>query len=87
MMDLVVAMAPSVDEATMTKTFELIRPYLEVTQLHTMCLMALSGFSIENFASRVYFSFTLCLLFSDQGAGHAEEGVPRAGGAVRRRER
>ncbi|TMS04790.1 RRP12-like protein [Larimichthys crocea] len=29
MMDLVVAMAPSVDEATMTKTFELIRPYLE----------------------------------------------------------
>lgn len=30
MMDLVVAMAPSVDAATMTKTFELIRPYLEV---------------------------------------------------------
>ena len=30
MMDLLVAMAPSVDEATMTKTFELIRPYLEV---------------------------------------------------------
>lgn len=29
MMDLVVAMAPSVDEATMTKTFELIKPYLE----------------------------------------------------------
>ncbi|KAK5853979.1 hypothetical protein PBY51_015087 [Eleginops maclovinus] len=29
MMDLVVAMAPAVDEATMTKTFELIRPYLE----------------------------------------------------------
>uniref|UniRef100_A0A8D0CU37 Ribosomal RNA processing 12 homolog n=1 Tax=Sander lucioperca TaxID=283035 RepID=A0A8D0CU37_SANLU len=29
MMDLVVAMAPSVDEVTMTKTFELIRPYLE----------------------------------------------------------
>lgn len=30
MMDLVVAMAPFVDEANMTKTFELIRPYLEV---------------------------------------------------------
>lgn len=30
MMDLVVAMAPFVDEVTMTKTFELIRPYLEV---------------------------------------------------------
>ncbi|KAL3050287.1 hypothetical protein OYC64_012343 [Pagothenia borchgrevinki] len=29
MMDLVVAMAPAVDVATMTKTFELIRPYLE----------------------------------------------------------
>uniref|UniRef100_A0A8D3E909 Ribosomal RNA processing 12 homolog n=1 Tax=Scophthalmus maximus TaxID=52904 RepID=A0A8D3E909_SCOMX len=29
MMDLVVAMAPFVDEVTMTKTFELIRPYLE----------------------------------------------------------
>lgn len=30
MMDLVVAMAPFADEATMTKTFELIRPHLEV---------------------------------------------------------
>lgn len=30
MMDLVVAMAPLADEATMTKTFELIRPQLEV---------------------------------------------------------
>lgn len=29
-MDLVVAMAPFVDELTMTKTFELIRPFLEV---------------------------------------------------------
>uniref|UniRef100_A0A671YHQ3 Ribosomal RNA processing 12 homolog n=1 Tax=Sparus aurata TaxID=8175 RepID=A0A671YHQ3_SPAAU len=29
MMDLVVAMAPSVDAATMTKTFELIKPFLE----------------------------------------------------------
>ncbi|XP_019948079.1 RRP12-like protein [Paralichthys olivaceus] len=29
MMDLMVAMAPFVDELTMTKTFELIRPYLE----------------------------------------------------------
>ncbi|XP_035027985.1 RRP12-like protein [Hippoglossus stenolepis] len=29
MMDLIVAMAPFVDEVTMTKTFELIRPYLE----------------------------------------------------------
>ncbi|XP_036402433.1 RRP12-like protein [Megalops cyprinoides] len=28
-MDLVVAMAPCVDEATMTKTYELMRPYLE----------------------------------------------------------
>lgn len=28
-MDLVIAMAPFVDESTMTKTFELIRPYLE----------------------------------------------------------
>lgn len=36
MMDLVVAMAPSVDEATMTKTFELIRPYLEVSA-RTQC--------------------------------------------------
>ncbi|XP_040905089.1 RRP12-like protein [Toxotes jaculatrix] len=32
MMDLVVAMAPFVDEATMTKTFELIRPYLETKE-------------------------------------------------------
>ncbi|XP_076599005.1 RRP12-like protein [Chaetodon auriga] len=32
MMDLVVAMAPSVDEATMTKTFALIRPYLETKE-------------------------------------------------------
>lgn len=32
-MDLVVAMAPCVDEVTMTKTFELIRPYLEVRAL------------------------------------------------------
>ncbi|XP_020565270.1 RRP12-like protein isoform X2 [Oryzias latipes] len=31
-MDLVVAMVPFVDEATMTKTFELIRPYLEVKE-------------------------------------------------------
>uniref|UniRef100_A0A7N8WWX9 Ribosomal RNA processing 12 homolog n=1 Tax=Mastacembelus armatus TaxID=205130 RepID=A0A7N8WWX9_9TELE len=30
MMDLLVAMAPFVDAVTMTKTFELIRPYLEV---------------------------------------------------------
>lgn len=29
MMDLVIAMAPFVDEAALTKTFELIRPYLE----------------------------------------------------------
>lgn len=43
MMDLVVAMAPSVDEATMTKTFELIRPYLEVS-VHTVCSMASSVF-------------------------------------------
>lgn len=32
-MDLVVAMAPFVDEVTMTKTFELIKPYLEVRAL------------------------------------------------------
>ncbi|XP_022619336.1 RRP12-like protein [Seriola dumerili] len=32
MMDLVVAMAPFVDEVTMTKTFELIRPYLEAKE-------------------------------------------------------
>ncbi|KAM9727475.1 RRP12-like protein [Menidia menidia] len=31
-MDLVVAMAPFVDEATITKTFELIRPYLEAKE-------------------------------------------------------
>ncbi|XP_047458867.1 RRP12-like protein [Mugil cephalus] len=31
-MDLVVAMAPFVDESTMTKTFELIRPYLETKE-------------------------------------------------------
>lgn len=30
MMDLIVAMAPFVDEATMTNTFDLIKPYLEV---------------------------------------------------------
>lgn len=30
MMDLVIAMTPFVDEASLTKTFELIRPYLEV---------------------------------------------------------
>lgn len=29
---------------------------------------------------------TVSLLFSDQGAGHAEEGVPCAGGDVRRRD-
>uniref|UniRef100_A0AAQ4RJZ8 Ribosomal RNA processing 12 homolog n=1 Tax=Gasterosteus aculeatus aculeatus TaxID=481459 RepID=A0AAQ4RJZ8_GASAC len=32
MMDLVIAMAPSVDEVTMTKTFELIKPYLETKE-------------------------------------------------------
>ncbi|XP_041802911.1 RRP12-like protein [Chelmon rostratus] len=32
MMDLLVTMAPSVDEATMTKTFELIKPYLETKE-------------------------------------------------------
>uniref|UniRef100_A0A3Q3WNJ1 Uncharacterized protein n=1 Tax=Mola mola TaxID=94237 RepID=A0A3Q3WNJ1_MOLML len=32
MMDLVVAMAPLVDEVNMTKTFELIRPYLETKE-------------------------------------------------------
>ncbi|XP_026212091.1 RRP12-like protein [Anabas testudineus] len=32
MMDLVVAMAPFVDKVTMTKTFELIRPYLETKE-------------------------------------------------------
>ncbi|KAM9345310.1 RRP12-like protein [Symphorus nematophorus] len=32
MMDLVVAMAPSVGEATMTETFELIKPYLETKE-------------------------------------------------------
>ncbi|XP_058507007.1 RRP12-like protein isoform X2 [Solea solea] len=32
MMDLVVAMAPFVDEVTMTKTFELIRPFLETKE-------------------------------------------------------
>lgn len=31
MMDLVVAMAPFLDEVTMTKTFDLIRPYLQVS--------------------------------------------------------
>ncbi|XP_037320839.2 RRP12-like protein [Pungitius pungitius] len=31
-MDLIIAMAPSVDEGTMTKTFELIKPYLETKQ-------------------------------------------------------
>jgi len=29
-MDLVVAMAPCVDDVTMSKTYELIKPYLEV---------------------------------------------------------
>lgn len=39
MMDLVVAMAPLVDEATMTKTFELIRSHLEVSlQQHCLSL-------------------------------------------------
>lgn len=37
-MDLVVAMAPFVDEVTMTKTFELIRSYLEV-QMYSLCLI------------------------------------------------
>lgn len=31
-----------------------------------------------------YVMLTVSLLFSDQGAGHAEEGVPCAGGDVRR---
>lgn len=34
-MDLVVAMAPCVDEATMNKTFELMKPYLEVRTIQT----------------------------------------------------
>ncbi|XP_072293683.1 RRP12-like protein [Eucyclogobius newberryi] len=32
MMDLIVAMAPLVDEATMTKTFEFTKPYLEIKE-------------------------------------------------------
>lgn len=35
-MDLVVAMAPFVDEVTMTKTFELIKPYLEVRRVYML---------------------------------------------------
>lgn len=60
-MDLVVAMAPSVDEATMTKTFELIRPYLEV-RLHTVCLTALSGFKLKAFEAR-YISCSLYVCY------------------------
>lgn len=73
MMDLVIAMTPYVDEASLTKTFALIRPYLEVRD------------KTFRFEFR-YFEVTRCLCL-DQGAGHAEEGVPRAGGDVRRRAR
>lgn len=33
MMDLVIAMTPFVDEVALTKTLELIRPYLEVRKM------------------------------------------------------
>lgn len=73
MMDLVIAMTPYVDEASLSKTFELIRPYLEVRN------------KTLRFEFR-YFEVTRCL-FLDQGARHAKEGLPRAGGDVRRRAR
>lgn len=85
MMDLVVAMAPSVDAATMTKTFELIRPYLEVRSQTVCCCLELlePGVFLACFTS----DFFIFYFFPDQGAGHAEEGVPRAGGDVWRRGR
>lgn len=58
MMDLVVAMAPSVDEATMTKTFELIKPYLEV-RVHTVSL------NVYYISEYIEILLTLFLLFSD----------------------
>lgn len=79
MMDLVVAMAPSVDEATMTKTFELIKPYLEV-RVHMV------SFNVLYISKSKHFLLTLFLMFLDQGSRHAEEGVSCAGGDVRRRE-
>lgn len=81
MMDLVVAMAPFVDEVTMTKTFELIRPYLEVRDV--LCMLSLVLLNLSIFL----LNCVVVCLFSDQGARHAEEGVPCAGGNVRRRER
>lgn len=60
MMDLVVAMAPAVDVATMTKTFELIRPYLEV-RVYRVCLIAfqflIKATLINFFVSFVSFVF------------------------------
>ena len=38
-MDLVVAMAPCVDEGNMTKTYEMIKPYLEVRTMDLYCLL------------------------------------------------
>lgn len=83
MMDLVVALAPFVDEATMTKTFGLIRLYLEVK----LCVQViLIDYSIIFFITvTVHFPACGCMC-SDQGPRAAEEGVPCAGGDVWRRE-
>lgn len=87
-MDLVVAMAPCVDEVTMTKTFELIRPYLEVRALLVSNLNPSNLSSIlVNCVSVGAFFLNLFIYFSDKRAKHAEEGVPCARGDVWRRER
>lgn len=87
-MDLVVAMAPCVDEVTMTKTFELIRPYLEVRALVVSNLNPsnLSSILVNCVSVGVFFK-NWFISFSDKRAKHAEEGVPCARGDVWRRER
>lgn len=90
-MDLVVAMAPCVDEVTMTKTFELIRPYLEVRALVVSDLNPsnLSSILVNCVSVGAFFIlfFNWFISFSDKRAKHAEEGIPCARGDVWRRER
>lgn len=88
-MDLVVAMAPCVDEVTMTKTFELIRPYLEVRALVVSDLNPsnLSSILVNCVSVGAFLKKNGFISFSDKRAKHAEEGVPCARGDVWRRER
>ena len=67
-MDLVVAMAPCVDEVTMTKTYELIKPYLEVRIMdHIWIIYFLLSYPVEvtlpvNFTGRHPTQYTLLMV-------------------------